>query len=122
MSHSIWTCYETSGKILMVIEGDEQQAKVNGDGYIEANGNPETQYINDGVLTNKPTNPASISGNVLSNVLAGSNITIKTNYDINSWTDVDAGEHTIELPVNDMYIKVSVHGVFPYLDFVYERT
>ena len=36
MSHSIWTCYETSGKILMVIEGDEQQAKVNGDGYIEA--------------------------------------------------------------------------------------
>ena len=122
MAHSTWTCYDSNGKILMVVEGDEEQAKVNGDGYIEADSNPETQYISSGSLTSKPANPASIDGNVLSDVLAGSNITVKTSYDVNSWTNVDAGEHTIELPVDNMYIKVSVHGVFPYLDFVYERS
>ena len=122
MAKGTFTCHDSNGQILLVITGDEEQAKVNSDGYVVGEGDPETQYVSGGNLTTRPDNPASISGNVLSNVKAGSNIEVQTGYDINFWANVDAGEHTIELPVNDMYIKVTITNCFPHKDFVYERT
>ena len=122
MATGTLTCHDSNGQTLLVITGDEEQAKVNSDGYVVGEGDPETQYVRGGNLTTRPENPASISGNVVSNVKAGSHIEVQTGYEINFQTNVDAGEHTLEFPVKDMYNKVTITNCIPHTALVYEST
>jgi hypothetical protein len=114
-----YTHYDEDGKFTYSVAMLESMAEyqlahvVAGGGLLEGKGNPDTEYVLDGVRTPRPVNPASLNGQTLENLPASYVVVIDD-------TEYPGTSPKCELGFTNPGTYTVTVKAFPYVDATYE--